>query len=305
MNDQIRQIAIIGPTASGKSGLAVKIAKSYSAIILSLDSLSIYKEIDIASAKPTKQDRDGISHYGIDVIYPDESFDVTMFSKLYLQAYAKAESQRKNLIIVGGTGFYLKSLMDGISTLPLLSRSQKDRVDTMMANPPKAYEMLLTLDPLYMRNIASSDRYRIEKALSILFATEQIPSQYFGAHPPIPTIAGQLPIYRIVTDRGVLRSRIAARTKQMIKMGLIDEISYLEQKYSRKPNCMKAIGVKETLDFLDGRYDRAGLEEKIITNTARLAKRQTTFNRSQFKSHISLEIETLEKKIIEDIEKRP
>ncbi len=301
MNDQIKQLAIIGPTASGKSGLAVKIAKIYNAIILSLDSLSIYKEIDIVSAKPTKRERDGISHYGIDVIYPNESFDVTMFSKLYLKAYTKAKREKKNLIIVGGTGFYLKSLIDGISTLPILSKSTKDRVVAAIANPTKAYDMLMALDPLYMKNIANNDRYRIEKALDILFGTGEIPSRYFRGHPPIPTIEGELPIYRIITDRTLLRSRITARTKEMIKIGLIDEISYLEQKYTRRPNCMKAIGIKETLYFLDGRYNKATLEEKIITNTARLAKRQTTFNQSQFRDIVSLNLESLEKKILRDI----
>lgn len=108
------------------------------------------------------------------------------------------------------------------------------------------------------------------------------PTAYFRDHPPASVINGSLPIYQIDIERELLRKRIGLRTVQMLKEGLIDEICMLEKKYTRSPNCMKAIGIKETLDYLDGVYDRKMLAEKITTNTARLAKRQTTFNNSQF-----------------------
>jgi len=102
--ENIKQLAIIGSTASGKTSLAVKVAKQLDAYILSLDSLSIYKEIDIVSAKPTKEEQDGIQHFGIDTIYPNEAFDVTTFIKLYNKVYSKCIKESKNLVIVGGTG---------------------------------------------------------------------------------------------------------------------------------------------------------------------------------------------------------
>ncbi len=301
MNKSIKQLAIIGSTASGKSHLAVTLAKKVNAIILSLDSLSLYKEIDIVSAKPTIQEQEGIKHYGIDEISPNEHFDVTLFIELYQKAHQEAQEKNKNLIIVGGTSFYLKSLMEGISPLPTMNPLATQKVKEALLNLDKAYKMLSSLDPTYMQNIASNDRYRIEKALGILYATTEAPSYYFAQHPAIPTIIGRLPVYQITTDKSILRSRITKRTKLMLENALIDEVAYLEKRYTRTPNCMKAIGIKETLNYLDGIYDKSMLEEKIITNTARLAKRQKTFNQSQFNEHTALDLESLEKKIIEEM----
>ena len=301
MNTKTRQLAIIGPTASGKSALAITVAKSWNAYILSLDSLAIYREIDIVSAKPTEEEREGTAHYGIDLIWPDEPFDVTIFAKLYRKILNKARKDGKNLVIVGGTSFYLKSLLDGISPLPSTDREVAKKIESEMSDMQKAYRMLEDIDPEYMKNIEKNDRYRIEKALTILFSTGNTPSHYFETNPPQPTVRLQLPVYRILTERSLLRDRISRRTERMLKDGLIDEVAYLEHKYSRTPNCMKAIGIKETLDYLDGKFDREALQAKIIINTARLAKRQTTFNNSQFKNLISLDLENLKRRILEDI----
>lgn len=291
----IRQIAIIGSTASGKTSLAVKVAKHLDAHILSLDSLSIYKEIDIVSAKPTLEEQEGIVHFGIDVIYPDESFDVTTFIKLYHSVYKKCQDEDKALVIVGGTSFYLKMLIDGVSELPLINEATKKETSTLLLDLPKAYHLLQKIDPIYMSTIESKDRYRIEKALNIYLETGMSPSDYFKENPPLPTITSPLPIYQIVWERELLRKRIAARTRLMIDQGLIDEICRLEQTYTRTPNCMKAIGIKETLAYLDGHYNKELMIEKITTNTSRLAKRQKTFNNSQFDNVIKGSVEALEK----------
>jgi len=291
----IKQLAIIGSTASGKTSLAIKVAKHTDAYILSLDSLSIYKEIDIVSAKPGKEEQDGIQHFGIDTIYPNEDFDVTTFIKLYNEVYEKCLKENKNLVIVGGTGFYLKMLIEGVSELPNISENSKRETRKHLLDLSKAYNFLHTLDPMYMSKIESNDSYRIEKALNIYFETNMIPSEYFSNNPPVPTIKSPLPIYQIEWDRDILRERIALRTKIMVEDGLIDEICMLEKKYTRKPNCMKAIGIKETLAYLDGIYSKDEMIEKISTNTARLAKRQKTFNNSQFKNVIKGSVEDLEK----------
>jgi tRNA dimethylallyltransferase len=294
----IKQVAIIGSTASGKTSLAVKVAKKLDAYILSLDSLSIYKEIDIVSAKPGKTEQDGVQHFGIDIIYPDEDFDVTTFIKLYNEVAAKCLKECKSLVLVGGTGFYLKMLIDGVSKVPEISKKSKKETNRYLLNLTKAYQLLYALDPLYMSKIKSNDAYRIEKALNIYFETKMIPSDYFSANPPIPTIQSSLPIYQIEWDRKLLRERIAERTKMMVEEGLIDEVCMLEQKYTRKPNCMKAIGIKETLDYLDGICSKKVMVEKITTNTARLAKRQKTFNNSQFDDVVKGSVEELEKLLL-------
>ncbi len=289
-----KQLALIGPTASGKTALSIKIAQQMDAYILSLDSLSIYKEIDIVSAKPTLEERAGITHFGMDHIYPDESFDVTTFIRLYHEVHRCCLKNGKNLVIVGGTSFYLKMLMDGISQLPTISDETKAKTNTYLQDLQKSHAWLYGLDKLYMSHIEPNDPYRIEKALHIYLETGLTPTQYFKQFPPQPTVAEPLPIYQIEIKREKLRERIALRTKMMLNDGLIDEICMLEKKYTRAPNCMKSIGIKETLAFLDGFYDKQMLSEKITTNTARLAKRQTTFNNSQFNNVIKGSVEALE-----------
>jgi len=293
-----KQLALIGPTASGKTALSIKIAQQMDAYILSLDSLSIYKEIDIVSAKPTLEERAGITHFGMDHIYPDESFDVTTFIRLYHEVYRCCLENGKNLVIVGGTSFYLKMLMDGISQLPTISDVTKAKTNSYLQELQKSYAWLYGLDELYMSHIESNDPYRIEKALHIYLETGLTPTQYFSQFPPQPTVTEPLPIYQIVVEKDNLRERIALRTKMMLDDGLIDEICMLEKKYTRAPNCMKSIGIKETLAYLDGIYDKKMLSEKITTNTARLAKRQTTFNNSQFNDVIKGSVEELEKLLL-------
>ena len=292
--NSFRQLALIGSTASGKTALSIKLATHLNAYILSLDSLSIYNEIDIVSAKPSIEERGDIRHFGIDVVNPDENFDVTTFIKLYQDVHAHCLKDGKNLVIVGGTSFYLKMLMDGISELPPISENTKHLTTEHLHNVEQAYDFLYTLDEAYMCNIEPTDTYRIGKALNIYFETSLVPTVYFEEHPPRATITEPLPVYQIVWEREVLRERIALRTQMMVNSGLIDEICLLEKKYGRAPNCMKSIGIKETLAYLDGVYDKKMLIEKITTNTARLAKRQTTFNNSQFENVIKGSVEALE-----------
>ena len=296
--ENFKQLALIGPTASGKTALSIKMAKQMNAHILSLDSLSIYKEIDIVSAKPTVEERENIHHFGINYLYPNESFDVTTFIKLYHEVYDRCLDEGKNLVIVGGTSFYLKMLIEGISELPTMSNKTKRESKIHLLDLEKTYAWLYSLDSEYMSNIASNDRYRIEKALVIYLETKLTPTQYFLQFPPTPTITSPLPVYQIVWERENLRERISLRTKLMLDDGLIDEICMLEAKYTRLPNCMKSIGIKETLAYLDGIYDKNMLIEKITTNTARLAKRQTTFNNSQFENVFKGSVEELEKVLL-------
>lgn len=270
----MKEIAIIGSTASGKTGLSLDIAQKTNSIILSLDSLSVYKEIDIASAKPTAQERGDIIHFGIDEVYPNEEFDVIQFIECYKKAKEYALQNNNNLIIVGGTGFYLKALVEGLST----GVDSKIKLDIPVE---EAYDLLYGLDKDYMEKIKKTDIYRVEKAYAIYKDSQLTPSEYFKQNPKTP-VAPNLKIFEILWDRDELRRRISLRTKQMMKDGIIDEVIYLEKKYSRKPNAMSSIGIIETLEFLDGKINKEQLEEKIALNTAKLAKRQNTFNKGQF-----------------------
>jgi len=298
----LKQLAIIGPTASGKSDLGIKIAKEVDAYILSIDSLSIYKEIDIVSAKPSKEELREVKHFGIDEIWPNEHFSVEIFIRLYKEVVQKCQEDGKNLIIVGGTSFYLKSLLDGLSPLPKITQETQKRVEKKLKNLTQVYEELLQKDPAYMQKIKANDRYRIEKALLIYEASGITPSEWFTTNPAKPIITN-LPIYNIDVEREVLRERIAKRTQKMYDMGLIDEVCYLEQKYTRAPNSMKAIGIVEVLDYLDAKTDKEEMLGLITTHTAQLAKRQQTFNRSQFANITHAKLDELEALILESLHK--
>ena len=290
MNENI--FAIVGPTASGKSDLALDLAQKLNSVILSVDSLAVYKEIDIASAKPSRDELAKVKHFGVDELLPNEKFSAVEFLEQFKRAKAYAKEHSKGLIIVGGTSFYLKVLSQGISDLPKIEPSVKLGVQDIIANLNRAYEFLKSIDLEYANKIASSDRYRIEKAIEILKATNMPPSQYFKENPPRP-IVPNLPIYEISINRNILRDRIDTRTTKMLDKGLIDEVAHLEHKYTREPNSMGAIGIKEVLDFFDGVYSKSELKSKIATNTARLAKRQVTFNKSQLNIKFSGSVEEI------------
>lgn len=289
----MKQIAIIGPTASGKSDLALNIAQKHDAYILSIDSLSIYKEIDIASAKPSKEELASIRHFGINEIYPNENFSVDIFIDIYKGALLKATQDSKNLIIVGGSTFYLKSLLQGLSEIPKIEQSVKDEVAKMLLHVKDSYALLYELDKEYMKNIDSNDAYRIEKMLLIYKASGLTPTEWFLKHPPKPIIE-DLEIYNIDVERGLLRERINSRSEKMLSTGIIDEVTKLEHRYTREPNSMKSIGILEVLEYLDGLVSKEKMLENISTHTAQLAKRQQTFNRTQFKDIISAPLKELE-----------
>ena len=297
MNSDIKQLAIIGPTASGKSDLAIKIAKKIDAYILSIDSLSIYKEIDIVSAKPSSTELNSVKHFGIDILNPDDYFSVDIFINLYKEVVSTCQKDKKNLIIVGGTSFYLKSLIQGLSSLPKIDENILKKVKTKLNNLQECYELLNLKDSDYMKNISSNDSYRIEKAMLIYEASGLTPSEWFKQNPPKPII-DNLDIYNIDVDRETLRNRISKRTNKMLELGLINEVCDLEKKYTRAPNSMNSIGIVEVLEYLDGKVNKEQMLENISTHTAQLAKRQQTFNRTQFKNITSAPLEELEKIIL-------
>jgi tRNA dimethylallyltransferase len=164
----------------------------------------------------------------------------------------------------------------------------------------KNYEFLQKIDPFYASKISPNDTYRIQKGIEIYLATNTPPTQYFKLHPPKPVI-NNLAIFEIAIDRNILRKKIAKRTQKMFDEGLIDEVAYIEKKYrDRRLPALKAIGIKEVLDYFNGKYNLDTLKEKIITNTARLAKRQQTFNKTQFPTKISAPLKELENIILKN-----
>ncbi|MBQ6223689.1 MAG: tRNA (adenosine(37)-N6)-dimethylallyltransferase MiaA [Campylobacter sp.] len=285
------KFALIGTTASGKSDLALKIAKEFNGVILSLDSLSVYKEINIASAKPTALELESVKHFGINLIFPNEYFSVGEFIKEYERAKSYAQNLQIPLIITGGSGFYLKAMMSGLA--PKIGDIKCD------LNLEQIYELILKIDPEFGSKFSKNDKFRLEKWYSIYKTTGEIPSKFLRENTAEPIISN-LQIFEILWDREVLRDRIKIRTEKMLENGLIDEAKYLFDKYGFETKSLNSIGLKECGEFLRGELGKNDLYEQICTHTAQLAKRQRTFNKSQFlENKISQDLTNLENSIKE------
>ncbi|MCD8212718.1 MAG: tRNA (adenosine(37)-N6)-dimethylallyltransferase MiaA [Campylobacter sp.] len=283
------EFAIIGTTASGKSALALQVAREFQGIILSLDSLALYKQIDIASAKPSPTELQSVKHFGIDEIFPNENFSVGMFFKIYEKAKKYAENANRPLIITGGSGFYLKAMLSGLSPdIPKCETPPNDEI----------YALAVQKDPQFAAKFSPNDSYRLEKWYQIYKFSAQIPSEWLSENTSEP-IVKELEIFEILWDTDAIRARIKERTKAMFAAGLIDEAKFLFNAYGYDTKALKSIGLKECGEFLQGKLAHAELEELISTHTAQLAKRQRTFNRSQFNKNFVGALDAVSLKITE------
>ena len=275
-------IAILGASASGKSEAALKLAKMMDAEIFSLDSLSIYQGIDILSAKPSKKELEEIKHYAIDILEPNQPNNAALFHTLLKDAMQ--ECKKPFLLITGGSSFYLKAIINGLSPMPHISEEIKIKVQEKIQNLAAAYEELKNLDSIFMAKINPKDTYRISRALEIYLSTHKTPSNYFASNPPVP-FKHQIHLYAIDIDRQILKEKIALRTEQMLESGAIKEMEKLLKLYPKNSQAFSAIGPKECIAYLREEISLDECKNLIITHTSQLAKRQTTFNNTQF-SHI-------------------
>lgn len=267
------EFALIGVSGSGKSDLANALATELGGVILSLDSLCVYKEINIASAKPDKSTLEAIKHFGVNLLSVNEHFNVALFFKEYERAKKWALEHERPLIIVGGTGFYLKALMSGLS-------KDVPQSESSLSNS-EIYALLQQIDP--KAKIAQNDTYRLKKWLGIYEQTGETPSLFLKKSLQKPVIK-ELKIFELTLDKDALRSRIQKRTQTMLNSGLIDEAEFLFKNYDNDLKPLNSIGLKECRAFLNGEITRAELPNLIITHTMQLAKRQRTFNK-KFNSH--------------------
>lgn len=289
--NELRQLAIIGTTASGKSALAIELASKFNGVILSLDSLALYKEIDIASAKPSKAELASVPHFGVDIINPDEDFSAGQFFDVYSKAAEFARKNGRILFITGGSGFYLNAMLKGLSpAVPKIDTASMPALDEIYQ---KAHE----IDPVWADKFSPNDKYRLWRWWEIYAHTGMAASEFLAKNTSAPLIS-KLDIFEIAWQRDELRSRIAHRTAQMIDAGLIDEAKMLFSKYSADLKSLNSIGLKECGQYLRAEVKtKDELKELITIHTAQLAKRQRTFNKSQFINRFSGNIKECQKAI--------
>lgn len=279
--DKPKVIVICGPTASGKTSLSIALAKQINGEIVSCDSMQIYKYMDIGSAKPTKDEMDGIEHYLIDYILPNERYNVARYKKDAEVAIEDIIKKGKTPIIVGGTGLYLNSLIYGIEYPEIeLDEEYRKKLETRVEYEglETLYQEAVKIDSEAMQTISINDKKRILRVLEIYHATgktktqQEIESRKGG-------IKYDYKIFAIEWPREELYERINLRVDQMVNQGLVKEVENLIKKYPETPTAMQALGYKEIKEYLDGEITKEDSIEKIKQETRRYAKRQLTWFR--------------------------
>ena len=275
-------IVIVGPTASGKTALSIEIAKKIDGEIISADSMQIYRDMNIGTAKVTKEEMQGIKHYLIDVVSPEERYTVSDFKQAAEKAIEEILNKGKTPIIVGGTGLYIDSLIYGIEYQDM-QFDEKYREELMqIAETEKGlkslFEQACKIDNNAMKKISSNDKKRIIRVLEIFKATGktktelEIISRRNG-------VKYDYKVFGILMEREKLYNRINRRVDIMIEQGLIKEVQELCEKYKNFPTAMQGLGYKEVVQYFNNILTKEEMIEKIKQESRRYAKRQMTWFR--------------------------
>jgi len=289
------RLLILGVTASGKGRLAFDLAESLGAEIISIDSMKVYRRMDIGTAKPPRQARERIKYHLIDVVEPSETFSVGRFLDSTCDAIEQINHRKKRIIAVGGTALYIKALLYGLFEGPGSDTQIRAELqaEAEAEGLEQLYQQLMEIDPVTAERIGRRDRKRIIRALEIYKLTGKPISslqQQFDAEQPLHnwTIIG------LRREKSVENSRINQRAKKMIAAGLVDEVEGLlaeEKSLSQQARC--AIGYAEIIDCLNGKISLEDATELIKKNTRRFAKNQRTWFKT-FKNVHWLDIEANE-----------
>ena len=281
---------LLGPTASGKSKLSMKLSKDFPFEIINADLYSIYKGLDIGTAKPSNIDLKSTKHYLIDKIEPDKNYNVSKFCSDVGLSIKAIISNNKYPLIVGGTMMYVYQLLNGLTHDYNLIKSDSDLIKYILGQYSyvEIYNALKSDTSIPVGNINCNDKYRLEKLLERLIANHNRSNKYTGLYDQKDIKINV--IFIDIKDRNFLRECISRRTEEMLRRGLVKEVQQLITKYNltEDSQSMKAIGYKETIDYLNHNIDLDGLADTISLSTQQLAKRQITW-KNKFKINFTVE----------------
>ena len=270
-----------GPTASGKSKLAVELAKKVNGEIISADSMQIYKEMNIGTAKVNKEEMQGVQHYLVDFVSPDERYSVSNFKKDAEKAIEEILAKGKTPIVVGGTGLYIDSLIYGIEfqneEVDLEYREKLNKIADEKGLE-SLYKKAQEIDPEAMKKISINDRKRIIRVLEIYHKTGKTKTEQ-ELQSRKNEVKYEYKVFAITMDREKLYERIEKRIDFMIEQGLIEEVKQILEKYHTFPTAMQGLGYKEVVEYLEGSCTKEEMIEKIKKETRHYAKRQLTWFR--------------------------
>ncbi len=276
-------IAIVGPTASGKTNISIEVAKRLNGEIISADSRLVYKDFDIGTAKPAVEEMSVIPHYLINIEFPSKTYTVNRYKKDADKKIKEILFNKKIPIVVGGTGFYVKALLEGLN-IPDVEPDEKFRkemIDFVKEKGREAlYQKLCETDFVMAEKLYPQDSFRIIRALEVQRATGKRMSE-------IQTLS--VPEYNVfyfglnAENRDFLYERINHRVRIMLKQGLLAEVEELIKRYGRTNSLLKTLGYKEICEYIDGIYSLEEATAKIQQNTRKFAKRQLTWFRANKK----------------------
>jgi tRNA dimethylallyltransferase len=277
--------AIVGPTAVGKTQIAIEVAKRLNAEIISCDSMQIYRGLNIGTAKASLEEQNGIVHHLIDVVEPDEDYSVARFQEQAKNIIQELNQKKRLPLLVGGTGLYYQALVDDYTFYPLESHQKIRRQWNNLIKEKGldyAYNYLQSIDPGYAATISPNDQKRIVRAIEVY----QLTGQPFSALQTKSQHTYRLAVVGLYLEREQLYQRINLRVEQMLDSGLIKEVTLLRDKgYNLNHNSMQALGYKQVFSYLEGFLSEEEMIDEIKRETRRYAKRQLTWFRKDRRIH--------------------
>ena len=277
-------ILLIGPTASGKSALAMALASRFPIEIISVDSAQIYRGMNIGTAKPSAAERAAVPHHLIDIIDPTESYSAARFSADALSRMKEITERGRLPLLVGGTMLYFKALREGLSELPESDAQVRAQIDAEAAERgwPALHAELAKVDARTAARLNPTDSQRIQRALEVFRISGKPMSQLLGRARREGLPFRLIELALVPSDRAELHRRIEERFDAMLEKGLVEELRALRQRYALRPGLpsMRCVGYRQAWQFLEGEIDRDALHNLGIFATRQLAKRQLTWLRS-------------------------
>jgi tRNA dimethylallyltransferase len=275
--------ALLGPTASGKSRLAMQLAAKYPIEIVSIDSAQVYRGMDVGTAKPSAADRRAVAHHLLDLIEPTESYSAGRFREDAVRTVLDIQSRGRIALLVGGTMLYYRALAQGIDALPQAEPGLRAQIDARAARHgwPALHADLARVDPATAARLSPNDAQRIQRALEVWELTGKPISGFQNQMKS--DLPFQLRAFSLVPeDRAELHRKIAQRFDAMLRAGLVEELKSLRQRYRLSADLpsMRCVGYRQVWEFLEGKRSEAEMREAGIAATRQLAKRQLTWLRS-------------------------
>lgn len=285
--------AIVGPTASGKTDLAVKLAKYFNAPIINCDAFQIYKDMNIGTGKLAEESDEYKMHYLLDIVTPDMVYSVKQYQEDFRKLLKEFENKYENIIVCGGTGLYLKAALYDYT---FEDEEPQDVSDLENLSNDELYEMLQNIDPKSCESIHKNNRKRVIRALQIARSHDEIKSASIDKQQH-EMIIKNVKVYSINLDREILYERINKRVQKMFDSGLVDEVKKLLKNYELSQTAKAAIGYKEVIDYLDGKLSLEDAIALVQQRSRNYAKRQMTF----FRHQLPVEFKNSAEEIYEEI----